>query len=125
MFLCLPPAKLDDEIAASVHTQRANMLDLDSIIELTSDNFHTEVAQSSLTVVLFYLRCKPHSSYCPVRQWEANEYEFEIHADGINFCFSPPGDAVSKVFLHSFMDVAERLGGKQEDVMILRPGMGS
>ncbi|XP_074482871.1 thioredoxin domain-containing protein 16 [Sebastes fasciatus] len=71
--------KLDDEIAASVHTQRANMLDLDSIIELTSDNFHTEVAQSSLTVVLFYLR------------W----------------------DAVSKVFLHSFMDVAERLGDSE------------
>ncbi|XP_026218596.1 thioredoxin domain-containing protein 16 isoform X2 [Anabas testudineus] len=48
--------KLDDEIAASVYENRGEMLDLDSIIQLTSDNFHTAVAQSSLTVVLFYLK---------------------------------------------------------------------
>nr|XP_020447657.1 thioredoxin domain-containing protein 16 isoform X2 [Monopterus albus] len=47
---------LDDEIAASVYENRANSLDLDSITQLTSDNFHTAVTQSSLTVVLFYLK---------------------------------------------------------------------
>lgn len=31
---------------------------MDSITELTSENFHTVVAQSDLTVVLFYLKCK-------------------------------------------------------------------
>ncbi|KAK2856789.1 hypothetical protein Q5P01_005524 [Channa striata] len=48
--------KLDDEIAASVYENRGNTLDLDSITQLTSDNFHTAVSQSRLTVVLFYLK---------------------------------------------------------------------
>ncbi|KAM9334011.1 thioredoxin domain-containing protein 16 [Symphorus nematophorus] len=48
--------KLDDEIAISVYENRGNMLDMDSITQLTSDNFHATVAQSSLTVALFYLR---------------------------------------------------------------------
>ncbi|KAA8579536.1 hypothetical protein FQN60_006629 [Etheostoma spectabile] len=47
---------LDDEIAASVYENRGNMPDMDSITQLTSDNFHTAVAQSSLTVALFYLK---------------------------------------------------------------------
>ncbi|XP_026157574.1 thioredoxin domain-containing protein 16 isoform X2 [Mastacembelus armatus] len=47
---------LDDEVAVSVYENRGNSLDLDSITQLTSDNFHTAVAQSSLTVVLFYLK---------------------------------------------------------------------
>nr|XP_019960168.1 PREDICTED: thioredoxin domain-containing protein 16-like [Paralichthys olivaceus] len=50
------PAKLDDEIAASVFKNRGSFLDMDSITQLTSDNFHTAVAQKSLTVVLFYLK---------------------------------------------------------------------
>lgn len=58
VFLCVSPGKLDDEIVASVYENRGNMLDLDSITQLTSDNLHTAVAQSSLTVVLFYLKCK-------------------------------------------------------------------
>ncbi|XP_062237025.1 thioredoxin domain-containing protein 16 [Platichthys flesus] len=49
-------AKLDDEIAASVYKTRGSFLDMDSIAQLTSDNFHTAVAQNSLTVVLFYLK---------------------------------------------------------------------
>ncbi|XP_054915546.1 thioredoxin domain-containing protein 16 isoform X2 [Poeciliopsis prolifica] len=48
--------ELDDEVAAEVYRNRGHFLDLDSVTQLTSDNFHSEVAQSSLTVVLFYLR---------------------------------------------------------------------
>ena len=61
VFLCRPSAKLDDEIAASVHKARGSFLDMDSITQLTSDNFHTAVAQNSHTVVLFYLKCKTQS----------------------------------------------------------------
>ncbi|KAI4831341.1 hypothetical protein KUCAC02_000888 [Chaenocephalus aceratus] len=49
-------AKLDDEIAASVYENRGNLPDMDSITQLTSDNFHTAVSHSSLTVALFYLK---------------------------------------------------------------------
>jgi len=48
--------ELDDEIARSVYDNRGNLLDMDSITQLTSDNFHAEVAESSLTVALFYLK---------------------------------------------------------------------
>ncbi|KAM6957953.1 thioredoxin domain-containing protein 16 [Tautogolabrus adspersus] len=48
--------ELDDEVAASVYENRGNLLDMDSITQLTSENFHAAVAQSSRTVVLFYLR---------------------------------------------------------------------
>uniref|UniRef100_A0A1A8JD98 Thioredoxin domain containing 16 n=3 Tax=Nothobranchius kuhntae TaxID=321403 RepID=A0A1A8JD98_NOTKU len=48
--------RLDDEIAATVFANRADFLDTDSVARLTSENFHTEVAQSSLTVALFYLK---------------------------------------------------------------------
>ncbi|KAM8904729.1 thioredoxin domain-containing protein 16 isoform 1-T2 [Spinachia spinachia] len=46
---------LDDEIAESVFENRLNLPDADSLAQLTSDNFHATVAQSSLTVALFYL----------------------------------------------------------------------
>ncbi|KAJ4924123.1 hypothetical protein JOQ06_000363 [Pogonophryne albipinna] len=49
-------AKLDDEIAASVYENRGNLPDMDSITQLTTDNFHTAISQSSLTVALFYLK---------------------------------------------------------------------
>lgn len=68
VFLCLPPGKLDDEIAVSVYENRGNLLDMDSITQLTSDDFHGAVAQSSLTVALFYLKCKTHSPYCPLKE---------------------------------------------------------
>ncbi|KAM9836084.1 thioredoxin domain-containing protein 16 [Aulostomus maculatus] len=48
--------KLEDEIAAFVYEHRGNPLDMDSITQLTSDDFHAAVAESSLTVVVFYLR---------------------------------------------------------------------
>lgn len=48
--------KLDDEIAASVFESRGEAPDLDSVTQLTSDNFHSAVAQRSLTVALFYLK---------------------------------------------------------------------
>uniref|UniRef100_A0A096LWJ1 Thioredoxin domain containing 16 n=1 Tax=Poecilia formosa TaxID=48698 RepID=A0A096LWJ1_POEFO len=48
--------ELDDEVAADVYRNRGHFLDLDQVTQLTSDNFHSEVAQSSLTVVLFYLK---------------------------------------------------------------------
>uniref|UniRef100_A0A8C7YVR0 Thioredoxin domain containing 16 n=1 Tax=Oryzias sinensis TaxID=183150 RepID=A0A8C7YVR0_9TELE len=48
--------ELNDEVAASVFENTGNLMDLDSITQLTSENFHSEVAQSSLTVVLFYLK---------------------------------------------------------------------
>uniref|UniRef100_A0A3B5R6P8 Thioredoxin domain containing 16 n=1 Tax=Xiphophorus maculatus TaxID=8083 RepID=A0A3B5R6P8_XIPMA len=42
--------ELDDEVAAEVYRNRGHFLDLDLVTQLTSDNFHSEVAQSSLTV---------------------------------------------------------------------------
>ncbi|XP_041834281.1 thioredoxin domain-containing protein 16 [Melanotaenia boesemani] len=48
--------KVDDEIAASVFENLGSLQDIDVITQLTSDNFHAEVAQSSLTVALFYLK---------------------------------------------------------------------
>lgn len=48
--------ELDDEVAASVFLKRDKELDLDVFTELNTHNFHSIVAQSSLTVVLFYLR---------------------------------------------------------------------
>uniref|UniRef100_M4AL88 Thioredoxin domain containing 16 n=1 Tax=Xiphophorus maculatus TaxID=8083 RepID=M4AL88_XIPMA len=78
--------ELDDEVAAEVYRNRGHFLDLDLVTQLTSDNFHSEVAQSSLTVALFYLK------------W----------------------DAVSMAFLGSFIEVAEKLEGKQ-----MRPATGA
>ncbi|XP_038573258.1 thioredoxin domain-containing protein 16 [Micropterus salmoides] len=52
----LPFGTLDDEIASSVYENRGNLLDMDSITHLTSDSFHAAVAESSLTVALFYLK---------------------------------------------------------------------
>ncbi|XP_041637424.1 thioredoxin domain-containing protein 16 isoform X2 [Cheilinus undulatus] len=48
--------ELDDEVAASVYESRGNLPDVDSITHLTSENFHATVAQSSMTVALFYLK---------------------------------------------------------------------
>lgn len=68
IFICWPSGKLDDEIAASLYNNRLDMLDMDSIIQLTADNFHATVAQSSLTVALFYLKCKTRCPHCPVNE---------------------------------------------------------
>ncbi|XP_057199953.1 thioredoxin domain-containing protein 16 [Triplophysa rosa] len=47
---------LDDEVSESVYRDRDLMLDLESITELTSDNFQSEVTQNKITVVLFYFK---------------------------------------------------------------------
>lgn len=107
VYVCLrlPSVRVDDEVAASVYKNRGNMLDMDSITHLTSDNFHDAVAQSSLTVALFYLKCKAHL-VC----WPFNERE---HMKTVVLVVSPTGDAVSVTFLSSFIEVADRLTGKQ------------
>ncbi|XP_072319726.1 thioredoxin domain-containing protein 16 [Eucyclogobius newberryi] len=48
--------QLDDEVAASVYLKRGQELDMDVFTELNTQNFHSVVAQSSLTVALFYLK---------------------------------------------------------------------
>lgn len=50
--------ELDDEVAAALFEKRTTLLDKESVGQLTSDNFHDAIAQSSLTVALFYLQCK-------------------------------------------------------------------
>lgn len=57
MWMCLPSDQLDDEIATSVYQSHGLIPDVDSITELTPENFHDAVAQKSLTVVLFYFQC--------------------------------------------------------------------
>uniref|UniRef100_A0A673BKF9 Thioredoxin domain containing 16 n=1 Tax=Sphaeramia orbicularis TaxID=375764 RepID=A0A673BKF9_9TELE len=49
-------SQLDDEVAASVYQDRGNLLDMDLFTPLNTDNFHETVAQSGLTVALFYLK---------------------------------------------------------------------
>lgn len=58
MHMCLPSDQLDDEIATSVYQSHGLIPDVDTITELTSENFHDAVAQRSLTVVLFYFQCE-------------------------------------------------------------------
>lgn len=130
VFLFMFPGKLDDEVAASVFENRGNAVDVDSITHLTSDNFHSAVADSSLTVVLFYLKCKPHFllggcqwKYLFIYQFiekknigKATWIERQAFIE-CSFSFSPPGDAVSMAFLSSFIEVAERLAGKQDGVL--------
>ncbi|XP_052437237.1 thioredoxin domain-containing protein 16 isoform X2 [Carassius gibelio] len=47
---------LDDEVSESVYRDRDLMLDLESVIELTSHTFQTTVTQNEITVVLFYFK---------------------------------------------------------------------
>ncbi|XP_016347887.1 thioredoxin domain-containing protein 16 isoform X1 [Sinocyclocheilus anshuiensis] len=47
---------LDDEVSESVYRDRDLMLDLESVIELTSDTFQITVTQNDITVVLFYFK---------------------------------------------------------------------
>lgn len=54
--MCLPSDQLDDDVARVVY--QGLIPDLDSITQLTPDNFHDAVAQRSLTVVLFYFQCE-------------------------------------------------------------------
>lgn len=54
----LPSDQLDDEIATFVYQSHSLIPHVDSITELTPENFHNAVAQRSLTVVLFYFQCE-------------------------------------------------------------------
>ena len=49
---------LDDEVAESVFRSRGVSLDMDAVTLLNSDNFLPAVAEHSLTVALFYLKCE-------------------------------------------------------------------
>lgn len=49
---------LDDEVAESVYRDRGQSLDMDAVTELTADTFHSTVAESDYTVVLFYVKCE-------------------------------------------------------------------
>lgn len=49
---------LDDEVAESVYRDRGQSLDMDAVTELTADTFHSAVAESDYTVVLFYVKCE-------------------------------------------------------------------
>ncbi|XP_061693151.1 thioredoxin domain-containing protein 16 isoform X2 [Syngnathoides biaculeatus] len=48
--------ELDDEIVASVYSNRGHLEQMASVTQLTSDDFTDTIAQSGLTVVLFYLK---------------------------------------------------------------------
>ncbi|XP_050988530.1 thioredoxin domain-containing protein 16 isoform X1 [Labeo rohita] len=50
------PDILDDEVSESVYRDRDLMLDLESVVELTSDTFQKTVTQDEITVVLFYFK---------------------------------------------------------------------
>lgn len=109
LYVTLFPERLDDEIAAAVFENRNNQPDTDSITQLTSDNFHVEVAHGGLTVALFYLKCKPtFSGRAPLVCLCLVDFK----RTELSVC-PPPGDAVSTAFLSSFIQVAERLAGKQ------------
>ncbi|KAL0969854.1 hypothetical protein UPYG_G00233260 [Umbra pygmaea] len=47
---------LDDEVAESVYRDRGQSPDMDAVTELTSDTFHSAVAESVHLVVLFYVK---------------------------------------------------------------------
>lgn len=97
--------KLDDEIAASVFENRVDPEEVDSITQLTSDNFHTAVAQSSLTVALFYLKWDAVSlaflnSFIEVAERlaeaEVNDVQMSVVDCGewTDLCAAQPGVAV-------------------------------
>eukprot|EP00066_Takifugu_rubripes_P015178 XP_011604444.1 PREDICTED: thioredoxin domain-containing protein 16 [Takifugu rubripes] len=54
--------QLDDEIARSVYQSQGFIPEVDSITELTPENFHGAVAKRSLTVVLFHFQWDAVSS---------------------------------------------------------------
>ncbi|XP_072230097.1 thioredoxin domain-containing protein 16 [Leuresthes tenuis] len=97
--------KLDDEIAASVFENRGNLLDMEPITHLTSDNFHSKVAQSSLTVALFYLKWDAVSmaflsSFIEVAERLADSDVDDVQMSAVDcgewtdLCAAEPGTAV-------------------------------
>ncbi|XP_005948277.1 thioredoxin domain-containing protein 16 isoform X1 [Haplochromis burtoni] len=97
--------KLDDEIAAAVFENRGTLSDMDSVTQLTSDNFHSAVAQSGLTVVLFYLKWDAVSmaflsSFIEVAERladsEVNEVQMSVVdcSEWTDLCAAQPGSAL-------------------------------
>uniref|UniRef100_A0A3Q2XAM6 Thioredoxin domain containing 16 n=1 Tax=Hippocampus comes TaxID=109280 RepID=A0A3Q2XAM6_HIPCM len=83
------PGELEDEIVASVYVNRGHMVHMDSITQLTSDDFPDAVAQSGLTVVLFYLKWDAVSmaflsSFTEVAQRLADAGVVDVHLSAVD-----------------------------------------
>ncbi|XP_051915164.1 thioredoxin domain-containing protein 16 isoform X2 [Hippocampus zosterae] len=81
--------ELEDEIVASVYLNRGHMVHTDSITQLTSDDFPDAVAQSGLTVVLFYLKWDAVSmaflsSFTEVAQRLADAGVVDVHLSAVD-----------------------------------------
>ncbi|XP_019716395.1 thioredoxin domain-containing protein 16 [Hippocampus comes] len=81
--------ELEDEIVASVYVNRGHMVHMDSITQLTSDDFPDAVAQSGLTVVLFYLKWDAVSmaflsSFTEVAQRLADAGVVDVHLSAVD-----------------------------------------
>ncbi|XP_057686436.1 thioredoxin domain-containing protein 16 isoform X2 [Corythoichthys intestinalis] len=81
--------ELDDEIAASLYVNRGHEMQMDSITQLTSDDFPDAVAQSGLTVVLFYLKWDAVSmallsSFTEVGEWFADADIADVHMSAVD-----------------------------------------
>uniref|UniRef100_A0AAV2LB15 Thioredoxin domain-containing protein n=1 Tax=Knipowitschia caucasica TaxID=637954 RepID=A0AAV2LB15_KNICA len=78
--------QLDDEVASSVYLNRGNELDMDIFTELNTQNFHSVVAQSSLTVALFYLKWDAVSMAFLEPFVEVAESLLDAGADDVQMC---------------------------------------
>ncbi|XP_077405070.1 thioredoxin domain-containing protein 16 isoform X2 [Vanacampus margaritifer] len=81
--------ELEDEIVASVYVNRGHMVHMDSITQLTSDDFLDAVSQSGLTVVLFYLKWDAVSiaflsSYTEVAERLADAGIDDVHMSAVD-----------------------------------------
>ncbi|XP_030602993.1 thioredoxin domain-containing protein 16 isoform X2 [Archocentrus centrarchus] len=126
--------KLDDEIAASVFENRVTLQDMDSVTQLTSDNFHSAVAQSGLTVVLFYLKWDAVSMAFLSSFIEVAERLADSEVDGVqmsvvdcgewtDLCAAQPGSAVPFQPITAFPSVL--LLHPQDPVQHFRGMLGS
>ncbi|KAM6893500.1 thioredoxin domain-containing protein 16 [Xenentodon cancila] len=126
--------KLDDEVASSVFEKRGSSLDMDSITQLTSDNFHTEVAESDLTVVLFYLKWDAVSmaflsSFIEVAETLADSGVDDVQMSAIDcgewtdLCAAEPGNTVPFQPITAFPSVL--LLRPQEPAQLYRGMLGS
>ncbi|XP_038151850.1 thioredoxin domain-containing protein 16 isoform X2 [Cyprinodon tularosa] len=97
--------ELDDEVAAEVYKNRAHLHDMDSVTQLTSHNFHNEIAESSLTVALFYLKWDAVSmdflsSFIEVAERLEDSHVEDVHmcvvdcGEWTDLCAAQPGMAV-------------------------------
>lgn len=78
--------QLDDEVAASVYLNRGNQLDMEVFTELNTGNFFNVVAQSSLTVALFYLKWDAVSMAFFELYVEVAESLLDADVDDVQMC---------------------------------------